>query len=184
MYPKFDTFFKFYIIENITVDAAACDQRNITARRMPVVDPYYMRKILIEKAIIRRFINRLQTNISAQLTFFGVDCSVPLPAGIASGYPGKNCGGCSGKKSQRNPDSSYPIVQVAMLLAGIGCAGAGFWQMSSPRRNQFGPLGVIALLLTAWCLLVVGGIWLGLSLDPFVEPPDAPGISHHFGISV
>jgi hypothetical protein len=75
-------------------------------------------------------------------------------------FPGEDGGKSSGNKSQGNPDRSYPIVQIALLILGTGCSSLGFWQMLSPRRDQFGPLRVVALLVVGWCLLVGGGIWL------------------------
>ncbi len=68
-------------------------------------------------------------------------------------------------ESQRNPNRSNPIVQIAMLAFGTGFSGIGFWQIFSPKRDQFGLFRVgvlLALLVAGWWLLVAGGIWLSI----------------------
>jgi hypothetical protein len=93
------------------------------------------------------------TDIGAELAMFHVSRSEPL-------FASENSGGSGSTKSQWNPHRSNPIVQISMLAFGAGCSGIGFWQMFSPKRNQFGPLRVVALLVVGWCLVVLGGIWL------------------------
>jgi hypothetical protein len=92
-------------------------------------------------------------DIGAELAMLYVNGSEPL----FTGEDGRKSGG---NKGQGNPHRSNPIVQITMLGFGAGCSGLGFWQMFSARRDQFGPLKVVALLVVGWCLLVAGGIWL------------------------
>jgi hypothetical protein len=98
-------------------------------------------------------INR--ADIGPELPVLYINRGEPLFASEDGGESG-------GRKSQKNPDRSNPIVQVAMLALGAGCSGLGFWQMFSPRRDPFGPLRVASLLVVGWWLLVAGGIWLSV----------------------
>jgi hypothetical protein len=126
---------------------------------------------------------RRQGHISAELPLFRIVGGIGLPASMTGGDPGEHRSGNGGGKREGNSDRRYPVMQVAMLLVGLGCAGVGFWQMFSPRRNEYGPLRVIALLLAAWCLLVAGGIWFGLTVGPFALPIAAV-FPHDLGLSV